>query len=628
MRAFAEAEVVIPDGPFQGRRFRCDRQPWSGLWFDAIDSDKYQRFAATGPSQSGKTLSCYVIPTMYHLFEIGETVVCGVPKMDMAHDKWEQDFLPAIRASRFADLLPTKGRGSRGGTFDSITFRNGATLRFMTGGGDDKSRAGFTSRVVVVTEVDGLDKSSELSREADPIKQLEARTRAYGSRRRIYLECTVSTKDGRIWQEYSQGTESKIVAPCPHCGRWITPERKDMLGWDGAVSEFEAEERGQFFCPLDGCAAGLSEQQRVEANRAARLIHRGQVVGADGEVAGEMPQTRTLGFRWSAFNNLFISSGELAAEEWKSSREADEENANRERNQFVWCVPADAAEQSVTELHPRDIIQRQGEFERGVLPTGCQAVTAFIDVGKHLLHWTAKGWSPEPFGYTVDYGVEDVYSREMGEEVAILSAIRKCIETLMGGFPQGDVMRKPAAILVDSGNWTTTVYAACLEARAAGYPVWPAKGFGSGVFGRINYSKPSGVGQKVTWIGDGMHVVRETIDGRRLELVEINADEWKSKTHSRLECDKSKPGAILLFKADSKEHWKYSQHLTAEKKTEEFVVGKGWQTKWAKVSKANHWLDSEAGANAAAELIGVRVVQLVKTVKPRMSLSAIQASKR
>ena len=84
---------------------------------------------------------------------------------------------------------------------ESIQFRNGATLKFMSGGGGDKSRAGFTSRVVVVTETDGLDLAGTKSRESVKITQLEARTRAYGSRKRIYLECTVSTEDGRTWRE-------------------------------------------------------------------------------------------------------------------------------------------------------------------------------------------------------------------------------------------------------------------------------------------------------------------------------------------------------------------------------------------------------------------------------------------
>jgi hypothetical protein len=72
---FAESEVIIPDGPFAGRKFKCDRQPYTGLWFDEVDSGRWSRCVATGPTQSGKSLSCF--PLLYHLFELGETVICG-----------------------------------------------------------------------------------------------------------------------------------------------------------------------------------------------------------------------------------------------------------------------------------------------------------------------------------------------------------------------------------------------------------------------------------------------------------------------------------------------------------------------------------------------------------------------
>ena len=41
MAQFAEEEIVIPDGPFEGRRFRWERLPYSRLWFAAIDSGEW-----------------------------------------------------------------------------------------------------------------------------------------------------------------------------------------------------------------------------------------------------------------------------------------------------------------------------------------------------------------------------------------------------------------------------------------------------------------------------------------------------------------------------------------------------------------------------------------------------------
>ena len=219
MRSFACEEIVLPTGPCANFHFDVDTLPFSRLYLDALDSGRWSEVVTTGPQQCGKTLLGFVIPICYHLFEIVETIVVAVPALDGVSDKWNEDILPIIERTRYRDLLPLRGGGSRGGRVSAIRFRNGATLRWMTAGGGDKARASFTSRVLIVTETDGFDVASETSREATKIKQLEGRTKAYGSRRMIYKECTVSIKEGHTWERYMAGTQSRILTPCPHCRR-------------------------------------------------------------------------------------------------------------------------------------------------------------------------------------------------------------------------------------------------------------------------------------------------------------------------------------------------------------------------------------------------------------------------
>jgi hypothetical protein len=92
----------------------------------------WTRCVVTGPPHSAKTLAGFVIPLLYHLPEIGKTVICGLPDIDIAIDKWLEDILPAIEQPRFRDLMPRQGGGSRDGRVESLQFLNG----------------GFTSRVV------------------------------------------------------------------------------------------------------------------------------------------------------------------------------------------------------------------------------------------------------------------------------------------------------------------------------------------------------------------------------------------------------------------------------------------------------------------------------------------------
>src|SRR5437660_337717 len=83
MQQFAEEEIIVPEGPRANLRFRASVQPFAENWFAAVDSHQRNLHAAVGPTQTGKTLLCVIIPMMFHLFELKETVICGLPSMKM-----------------------------------------------------------------------------------------------------------------------------------------------------------------------------------------------------------------------------------------------------------------------------------------------------------------------------------------------------------------------------------------------------------------------------------------------------------------------------------------------------------------------------------------------------------------
>lgn len=427
MWGFAEDEITLPDtGPFAGRKFRCEYQPFSRLWFQGIASGLFNTHAATGPSQTGKTLSVCVIPAMFHLFEIGETAIFFSPNMDINEDKWLVDIKPTIEKSQYARFLPRTGRGSQGGFNELIEFGNGARLKFMTGGGGDKNKAAFTSRVAIGTEIDGMDTASETSRETDPIRQILARLRSHGRRYVAYLDCTVSTPEGRIWKEVKGGSDSRIALECPHCFKWVTLERDSFIGWEMAETEIQAESLGRFYC--SECGTAWSTEQRKSANQNCKLVHKGQEITAGGNIVGPVPETRTFGFRWSAVNNMFTDEAQLGAEEWAAARNPDRDAAEKERCQFVWAIPF-TGESEAIEINEDMVAGRLTGIPRGVLPDDTETLVCQVDLHDRWHYWTVMAVSPNDVRSVVDYGLHLTPNPDINGPIA---AIRMGLEELGG----------------------------------------------------------------------------------------------------------------------------------------------------------------------------------------------------
>lgn len=565
IRQFAEQEVVLPTGPFEGYRFSAARQPVHGLILDEYDSGRWTRFALTGPAQSGKSLIAFIIVLMYYLFEVKCDVILGIPDGNLAADKWRDDILPVIEKSRYASLLPKRGAGSKGGKSLAVKFGNGRVLRFMTG--NSKGIRSKTAMVDINTEIDQMQKALGKSKESDPLRMLEARTNAFGNAARVFNECTVTTEDGRICVEIKNGSNSRVEVECPHCREWVTFEREHFVGWQDAKTIREAEQKARLVCPK--CGAMLNEEQRRRAHNKIRLVHGN-------------PEAKTLGVRYNVANNLLMPLSKLAEKEWTAQRMGDDEG-ERDLRQNHWAIPAETEKVELTVSDWTLIAQRQGIWTKGIVPEDCEFITLAADVGKYLLHWVAIAWRPNATPHVLDYGVVEVYSGQMEEKAAIANALSRLRDEVA---IKGWAGQRPRRVFVDAGDWPDVVEPWCTATHAIWPGVfWPCKGFGE-----------KQVSQSGEVAVNGWSAVQRQ-DGTI--AVNLLADRWKSRVYAGIECPTTVPGAMTLFKVDkTQEHLSFGKQLTAEKKVEQTVNGK-IRTLWVRVRRANHYLDSIAMAIAA-----------------------------
>jgi phage terminase large subunit GpA-like protein len=600
---WAEEHIRLSSGPHAGRRYRHDRHPVSRPWFDALESKRWQRYAITGPGQNGKSLLGFVIPVCYTLFELRETVFVGIPDMRLAGEKWQVDFLPTIKAS-FPAMLPRKGAGSRDGAIkDSVTFTNGSRLKFMSAGQGDAGLAGPTTKNLVLTEVDKYDTAREISREADPIRQMEARTNAfrdYG--RQIWMECTVSIPEGRIWQEVTRGTDTRLYHPCPHCGAWTTWERSHLAGWQDAADEFAAADAAEWVCPECGATFGESERRAMFGRTVA--AHRGQEITPAGEVVGPLPRTETFGLRWSAFDNPFVRTARLGQDEWITGRAINQDSAERAARQFIWAIPYEPEDTDVLRLDATVLATRQHATKRAEVPEGCLGVVLGVDTGKRALHWSAHAVLADESDVIIEYGVQAVECDRLGVTNGLIDAFGKLNTYWQQGWrDSAGKTWQPAHVWIDSG-WAehqAAVYAFCKAAGSKCYK--PTKG-GTDQAGRYSwtYKAPRAKTKEIRYIGRSMHSSYQKAHG--ISLMLVGSDYWKAEFHARLKMPAADAGSIRLYAvADQTEHADWCNHVTAERQVEVFKAGRPMGLKFETIRRANHWLDSGYAGTAAAQFL-------------------------
>jgi hypothetical protein len=278
-------------------------------------------------------------------------------------------------------------------------------------------------------------------------------------------------------------------------------------------------------------------------------------------------------------------------------------------------------------------IQRQvSGFPRKIVPPGCTLITQGIDCRKVALHWVVRAWKVDESdclitGYTIDYGIQDVWGTTIGSDEgvdeALIRALRArreaqvtaCYETAEHQVRDIDLT------LVDAGWRTEAIYEAC---RQFGYSFRPAMGFGkSNGCVKTNFTSPvkSTPDKK---IGDRWFLSKQP---KGTWLVCMDSDFWKSWEHDRWMSDPNRNGALMLFgergegkrlSDDEKKHLSYAKHLTAETEVEEVIKGvlkRSWKAK----SDSNHYLDASYMSDVAASMKGVR---LVKNPRPAAAIAA------
>jgi phage terminase large subunit GpA-like protein len=394
-------------------------------------------------------------------------------------------------------------------------------------------------------------------------------------------------------------------------------EREQFVGWDCETEE-EAQSNGKWICPL--CGKEITDKQRISVNSNAILVHKGQDVDPKGNIVGPMPPTRSLGFRWGAYHNLFTDSKVLASDEWNAKHAANVDEAEKAIRQTVWCLPYTPNIIGDEKLDANVVMKRTEKIGHREIPADTQHLAIGVDIGDWhswflLLCFRANGQIHIP-----DYGVIEVHSDSLERKVAVLAALREFRDTVMAGWPmQGSPKnRTPDAVWIDAGHYPAVIHQFCKESGT--FPTGPwlsTLGRGSSQMHKMRYTAPKRTGNEIRKIGEKWFIAK-SMEHHSFQAT-FDADYWKIAVQNGLripmydEEANPSPGAITLFDPGSdkmvvKRHTTLAKHFASEQIVQRMEEGKGLVTEWTQHG-ANHWLDATANALAAGNYLGWSIVQ-------------------
>lgn len=646
INTWAEQEVTLFEGPREDRKYKASYAKFAAIVLEtlATAAGKWSQIAVIGPAQSGKTLLVDGIYPAYRLMELKRDHAIGAPTVNYAQRVWDRKLGPIILNTKYKKHLPKIGSGSKKGKFESLQFLHGPWLKLFGAGGGDEQRSGDTVPCVTITETDKMDMPGEVSREADPVTQIIARTQAFGEQGLAILECTVSTEEGRIWQEaVINGSDGRFFIKCPHCFQWICPDRDHFIVDKKAKNAQEAAKSAFYAC--NECGVEWDEDDRTEANQYPRLVHNGQPidiaggkrepgqsVNKKGEVVGTDPLTWTkkCGIRWNWFHvpQEMVSMRQVAAEEWECANKPDEtlQKANLEKKlcQFRWAIPYKDDMIEEFGISVNQILDKIGDYEQGIIPPDTKAFTAAIDPGLYQCWWSAYAWRDEMKGFLTGCGFEGVAQDRKKDPLRMLPVLREMRDDILlnkdDGFSEmnGEPVF-PDVVLVDAGYHPKIVNKfvkesneICRDLKLA-TRFFAAKGLGTEK-NQDNWKEPKKGKDKI--VREGWQLVKQN---NGMGLVLLNTDYWKHQIHGGLKASEDVPGSLMLYDDERNEHKEFARHITAERYESKFKPGKGMISYWNRLVKKNHLFDTSYMCMAAADVAGIRLIleEKPKELPPR-----------
>ena len=411
---------------------------------------------------------------------------------------------------------------------------------------------------------DEIDKMGGASKkEASPYSLAMERIKTYKSQSKVYACSTPTLKDNYIWRLHENADEVRhYFVPCPHCGEMIELKWKQILydkDPEKKLSPYDRAKTAQYVCQECGCVIRDSDKPH--------MLRNGQWKAVQKRGNGK---PKTVGFWINSLYSIFTTWSEIAEEFLKSKDNPDD------LQNFVNSWLAEPWEDTKLKTNADLVMERQTEEEEYVVPEWAKLLTAGVDVQENCLYWSIRAWGNYTTSQNIAHGQAFSF-REVERIMNLKYAMQDGTEMIVN------------LALIDSGNDADAVYDFCADNSD-----WamPCKGASNPMRSNFTISK----------------INKSDSKAYGANLVIVDGGKYKDMIAGRMRRENGE-GSWMVYKGCDLE---YAEQVTAEHKVN-VRMGNG-KTKLAWVQKtshaANHYLDCEVYALAAADILGVRTLHL------------------
>lgn len=551
---WAEKYRVLDDSSNISGKWSNDITPYLAGIMDAFNDPYIREIYFCKASQIGGTEALINI-LCYLIMEAPAPTMIVYPSDDLAKDISNDKLKPAFR------LIPEIRRLFHENSSKELRLKFKTMLLYLRGAGSPAKLASKAIKYLFFDEIDKMGGASK--KEASPFNLAMERVKTYKNQSKVYACSTPTLRTNYIWNLHDNADEVRhYFVPCPHCGTMIELKFKQVIfveDKEKRLSPYDRAKTAVYVCQECGCEISDGDKPK--------MLRDGKWIAVKKRGVGHPKST---GFWINSLYSVFVTWAD-AAEEYLKSYEDPELLQN-----FVNSWLAEPWEDTKLKTTEDLVMERQTELSELVVPEWTKLLTAGVDVQENSLYYTIRAFGDFTTSQNIAHGqvlsffdIEQMMNREFEMEDG-----RKIVVNLA---------------LIDSGYQPDATYDFCVDNSDWALPV---KGSSNPMRDRYKISKVDKVNSKAY----GM------------QLVLVDGDQYKDSIAARMGRDNGS-GSWMVYQGCDEE---YAKQVTSEHKVTVRTNNGSSRTTWVPKHShaANHYLDCEVYAMAAAEILGVRSLHL------------------